>query len=491
MRLCPLRRSQCARSPLSLFHADGVCEHPMGQTIAKRALVSKHASIYDTSMWARKYRHDFEALQLSEEQVRLMWDEYCKIDEDKSGEISLWELFEALDMKQSKFTKRIFRIFDEDGSGSVDFREFVMSLWNYCTLSKAALIMFAFDLYDNDNSGEIDLGEVELLLKEVYGREFQSSTQAQTIMAKLRGGDLGIERNINVDQFREFCRTHPAVLYPAFVLQTQIQVKILGSKFWLACSNARIKLSNGEYVSTAGILQAHVNEKAFKDIVETKEAVAGKQATPSASADNVAMLQLSGTLANRRVLRTAINTHMTSIRAMAVNTDGTNAGAIQEEAAQGDNKIEVATAPATISGAEWKKGVSWGTVKTHKVYVIDSDGEDNGSVVVEPGTTTQVPPETPEATNLPTEPAASAGLVNGAVTRAATTKLISPGGTSQKILVTRQESKLLAISHKSSSARPRPSAGTASRTPLMAEKTMPTRRKTGQPARGGIDGPRR
>lgn len=36
-------------------------------------------------------------------------------------------------------------------------------------------------------------------------------------------------------------------------------------------------------------------------------------------------------LKRRRVLRTAINTHMTSIRAMAVNTDGTNAGAIQGE----------------------------------------------------------------------------------------------------------------------------------------------------------------
>lgn len=153
------------------------------------------------------------------------------------------------------------RIFDEDGSGSVDFREFVMSLWNYCTLSKAALIMFAFDLYDNDNSGEIDLAEVELLLKEVYGREFQSNTQAQTIMAKLRGGDLGMERNINVDQFREFCRTHPAVLYPAFVLQTQMQEKILGSKFWNSCSNARVKLSSGAYIDIAGILQAHVNEQ--------------------------------------------------------------------------------------------------------------------------------------------------------------------------------------------------------------------------------------
>lgn len=34
---------------------------------------------------------------------------HVQIDEDNSGEISLWELFEALEMKQSKFTKRIFR----------------------------------------------------------------------------------------------------------------------------------------------------------------------------------------------------------------------------------------------------------------------------------------------------------------------------------------------------------------------------------------------
>lgn len=32
-----------------------------------------------------------------------------QIDADRSGEISLWELFETLEMKQSKFTKRIFR----------------------------------------------------------------------------------------------------------------------------------------------------------------------------------------------------------------------------------------------------------------------------------------------------------------------------------------------------------------------------------------------
>lgn len=42
----------------------------------------KQRSIYDTSVWARKYRHDFEALQLSQEQVGLMWEEFCKVNAD-------------------------------------------------------------------------------------------------------------------------------------------------------------------------------------------------------------------------------------------------------------------------------------------------------------------------------------------------------------------------------------------------------------------------
>lgn len=122
--------------------------------------------------------------------------------------------------------------------------------------------MFAFDLYDNDNSGEIDIGEVELLLKEVYGREFQASTQAQTIVANLKGKDLGgLEKNINVEVFREFCRTHPAVLYPAFVLQQQMQEKILGTKFWNACSNSRVQLSSGKQVGISEILNAHISKK--------------------------------------------------------------------------------------------------------------------------------------------------------------------------------------------------------------------------------------
>lgn len=39
--------------------------------------------------------------------------------------------------------------------------------------------------------------------------------------------------------------------------------------------------------------------QAFQDLVDTKDMATGKQVTPLVNADNVAMLQMSGTLANR------------------------------------------------------------------------------------------------------------------------------------------------------------------------------------------------
>lgn len=69
-------------------------------------------------------------------------------------------------------------MFDEDNSGEIDFREFVVALWNYCTLGKATLVIFAFDLYDTDGSGIIDAQELDNMLKEVYGRLWRANAYA-------------------------------------------------------------------------------------------------------------------------------------------------------------------------------------------------------------------------------------------------------------------------------------------------------------------------
>lgn len=61
---------------------------------------------------------------------------------------------------------------------------------------------------------------------------------------------------LTLDQFRVFVKTHQALLFPAFQMQSGLQRKILGSAFWERNANKRIKLSNGKYVSVGSFIMA-------------------------------------------------------------------------------------------------------------------------------------------------------------------------------------------------------------------------------------------
>lgn len=78
-------------------------------------------------------------LKLSRNDVKRLYRTYNKIDVDHSGSVELNELFAFLCVENTQFTERVFKIFDMNHTGKIDFREFLMSMWNYCTLGKATL----------------------------------------------------------------------------------------------------------------------------------------------------------------------------------------------------------------------------------------------------------------------------------------------------------------------------------------------------------------
>jgi Ca2+-binding EF-hand superfamily protein len=117
-------------------------------------------------------------LALTEPAVEKFWKIYKKVDLDESGSIEIKEMLVHFDIDRTKFTKRVFGVFDEDNSGEIDLREFILALWNYCTLGKATLVIFAFDLYDSDGSGIIDGMELDCMLKEVYGNNWSKNAYA-------------------------------------------------------------------------------------------------------------------------------------------------------------------------------------------------------------------------------------------------------------------------------------------------------------------------
>jgi len=260
--------------------------------------ITRYNKVYEFEPTLLEWRSDFEALQFKENDIGRLYRIYNKIDEDRSGLIDYIEMLNYLDIERTPFSKRVFTMFDEDGSGKLDFKEFVMSLWNYCTLSKSTLVLFAFDIYDKDSSGEIEGKEVQQMLLEIYGKSYKSNIQALTI-SKLIESDLG---DVDLEEFKEFSRNHPAMLFPAFHMQQLIQKGVLGEQFWQYYSSKRIELSKGEWIPIIDFMRIHIDKDLKAEITSN---VQGKKLNKK----TLEIIEKTGSAADRRMSKVAVTDH--------------------------------------------------------------------------------------------------------------------------------------------------------------------------------------
>ncbi len=109
------------------------------------------------------------------------------------------------------FCNHIFRIFDNDGNGFLDFKEFLMALDVTSCRSQREKLQWAFRLYDVDASGSINLKEITAIMEtldEVEGRHdgFERngykpmSRRAEEIFGLL---DVDHDGEITMDEFVE------------------------------------------------------------------------------------------------------------------------------------------------------------------------------------------------------------------------------------------------------------------------------------------------
>jgi serine/threonine-protein phosphatase 2B regulatory subunit len=255
----------------TLFNSFSCCYYLPGGPLGPR-IRGKWGDFYSAEPELLCFKPALTSLGLGN--IDLLWllHEFQTADTQKSGAINYEELIMYLDLDRTEFARRVFTVFDEDNSGTVDFCEFVLALWNYCTLGKSALVMFAFDLYDLDGSGEIEEPEVQQMLRDIYGPEFRANGRAGKIYVQLtRHFEIATEekkRNLNaafgpgeqagitVQQFNDFTKTHPSMLHPAFLFQTAIQKRCLGVRYWRKKAQARVYLTKDKCVSVTRFLQA-------------------------------------------------------------------------------------------------------------------------------------------------------------------------------------------------------------------------------------------
>lgn len=114
------------------------------------------------------HRYVWSVTSVDADEIRRLGKRFRKLDLDNSGALSVDEFMSIAELQQNPLVQRVIDIFDADGNGEVDFKEFIQGVSQFSVKGdKLSKLRFAFRIYDMDNDGFISNGE----LFQVIGNE--------------------------------------------------------------------------------------------------------------------------------------------------------------------------------------------------------------------------------------------------------------------------------------------------------------------------------
>tara|TARA_Y100001970_G_C14243213_1_gene866229 strand:- start:1500 stop:2987 length:1488 start_codon:yes stop_codon:yes gene_type:complete len=122
------------------------------------------------------------------------------------------EFQNGLELSNKDISDRLFDIFDKDGSGSIDYNEFMGTIESVIYGDEKEKIRFAFELHDLDNSGYIDREELKILIKQSFIEnsldfdEFQLDLLVEDFFKR---ADLDHSDTIDFDEFLNVAHDYP------------------------------------------------------------------------------------------------------------------------------------------------------------------------------------------------------------------------------------------------------------------------------------------
>ena len=119
-----------------------------------------------------------------------------------------------LQVDPSPSIEKLFQLFDNDKSGSIDVKEFLIGLSNFTGAGKDEKLKFAFSVFDENGDGVITRDELVKILKanHMASNPNEVLKKAETILAQADKDGDGV---INFDEFVIVSKRFPNILYPS------------------------------------------------------------------------------------------------------------------------------------------------------------------------------------------------------------------------------------------------------------------------------------
>jgi len=136
------------------------------------------------------------------EEIRRLGKRFKKLDLDGSGSLSSEEFMSIPDLQQNPLVQRVIDIFDADGNGEIDFREFIEGISQFSVKGdKEAKLKFAFKIYDIDRDGYISNGELFAVLKMMVGGNLKDTQLQQIVDKTIIYADKDNDGKISFEEF--------------------------------------------------------------------------------------------------------------------------------------------------------------------------------------------------------------------------------------------------------------------------------------------------
>ncbi|XP_012624396.1 calcineurin subunit B type 2 [Microcebus murinus] len=136
------------------------------------------------------------------EEIKKLGKSFKKLDLDKSGSLSVEEFMSMPELQQNPLVRRVIDIFDTDGNGEVDFREFIRGTSQFSVKGdEEQKLRFAFSIYDIDKDGYISNGELFQVLKMMVGNNVRDWELQQLVDKTIIILDTDGDGKISFEEF--------------------------------------------------------------------------------------------------------------------------------------------------------------------------------------------------------------------------------------------------------------------------------------------------